>query len=153
MTSFASAKGPSVTVTLPPESLCTRTPVVSSSTPSHSISHPAFMPSSMSLSIPAPSASVGWRWDGPCVKTLIKRMSILLVCNMLSDSTVASRHETEILFGANYHRRDLHCLHGAPLPQVGTYVSLTASSPTGSAAISRRGGRAPAKYGLPRPST
>src|ERR1700733_9847934 len=37
--------------------------------------------------------------------------------------------------------------------QAGTYVSLTASSPTGSAAISRRGGLAPAKYGLPPPRT
>src|SRR5271166_2802865 len=121
MTSFASAKGPSVTVNLPPESLCTRTPIVSSSTPSHSISHPAFMPSSMRLSIPAPSASVGWRWDGPCVKTLIKRMSILLgwcfaVTAILSNGTEANRHETEIFFGANYNRRDLHCPDGAPLP-------------------------------------
>src|SRR6202011_5591509 len=119
MTSFTSAKGPSVTVTLPPESLCTRTPVVSSSTPSHSISHPAFMPSSMSLSIPAPSASVGWRWDGPCVKTLIKRMSILLgwcfaVTAILPNGAEANRHETEIFFGANYNRRDLHGLHGTP---------------------------------------
>src|SRR5262249_11473888 len=42
------------------------------------ISHPAFMPSSMSLPIVAISASVGGRFVGSCVKMLMKRMSILL---------------------------------------------------------------------------
>src|SRR5262249_13197590 len=47
-------------------------------TPSVAISHPAFMPSSMSLPIDAISASVGGRSTGSCVKMLMKRMSILL---------------------------------------------------------------------------
>src|SRR5262249_33642613 len=78
MTSFVSAKGPSVTVTLPRALLCTRTPVAPKCTPSVAISHPAFMPSSMSLPIDAISASVGGRSVGSCVKMLMKRMSILL---------------------------------------------------------------------------
>ena len=53
---------------------------------------------------------------------LMKRMSILLgwcfaVTAILSNGTEANRHETEIFFGANYNRRDLHCLHGTPLPR------------------------------------
>lgn len=35
----------------------------------------------------------------------------------------------------------------------GTYLSLTTFSPRSSAAAKRRGGLAPAKYGLPPPST
>src|SRR5215471_11688529 len=78
MTSFVSAKGPSVTVTLPPAHLCTRTPVAPKCTPSVAISHPAFMPSSMSLPIVAISASVGGRFVRSCANMLMKRMSILL---------------------------------------------------------------------------
>jgi hypothetical protein len=68
------------------------------------------------------SASVGKRLVGLCVKMLMKRMSILLgwcfaVTAILSNGTEANRHETEIFFGANYNRRDLHCLHGTPLYQ------------------------------------
>src|SRR6516162_2935089 len=119
-TSFVSAKGPSVTVTLPVAALCTRTPVAPKVTPSHSISHPAFMPSTMSLCMDAISASVGRRLVGLYVLTLMKRMSILLgwcfaVTAILSNGEEANRHKKEIPFGANYNRRDLHCLHGTPL--------------------------------------
>ena len=70
-------------------------------TPSHSSSHPAFMPSAMSLPMDAISASVGRRLAGLCVKMLMKRMSILLGCcfaitAILSNGTEANRHETEI---------------------------------------------------------
>jgi hypothetical protein len=63
------------------------------------------------------SASVGRRLVGFIVQMLMKRMSILLgwcfaVTAILSNGTEANRHETEILFGANYNRRDLHCLQG-----------------------------------------
>src|SRR5689334_8990553 len=78
MTSFVSTNGPSVTVTFPPALLCTRTPVAPKCTPSVAISHPAFMPSSMSLPIVAISASVGGWFVGWCVKMLMKRMSVLL---------------------------------------------------------------------------
>jgi hypothetical protein len=55
------------------------------------------------------SASVGKRLVDSCVKTLMKRMSILLgwcfaVTAILSNGTEANRHETEIFFGANYNR-------------------------------------------------
>ena len=99
-TSLVSAKGPSVTVTSPPAALCTRTPVVPKCTPSHSSSHPAFMPSTMSLCMDAISASVGRRLVGLCVKMLMKCMSILLgwrfaVTAILSNGAEANRHETD----------------------------------------------------------
>src|SRR5215472_9597014 len=111
MTSFVSAKGPLVTVTSPLAALCTRTPVVPKVTPSHSSSHPAFMPSTMSLCMDAISASVGRRLVGLYVETLMKRMSILLgwcfaVTTILSNAEEANRQEKEIPFGAIYHRRD-----------------------------------------------
>jgi hypothetical protein len=67
------------------------------------------------------SASVGRRLVGLTVQTLMKRMCILLgwcfaVTAELSNGEEAIRHETGILFGANDNRRDLHCLHGTPLP-------------------------------------
>jgi len=67
------------------------------------------------------SASVGRRLAGLCVKMLMKRMSILLGwcfagTAILSNGAEPNRHETEIFFGANYNRRDLHCLHDIPLP-------------------------------------
>jgi hypothetical protein len=67
------------------------------------------------------SASVGRRLVGLSVQMLMKRMSILLgwcfaVTAILSNGAEADRHETEILFGANYNRRDLDCPHGTPLP-------------------------------------
>src|SRR5262249_25190946 len=75
--------------------LCTRTPVAPKCTPSVAISHPAFMPSSMSLPIDAISASVGGRSTGSCVKMLMKRMSILLrltsPATILSNGGVANR--------------------------------------------------------------
>jgi hypothetical protein len=66
------------------------------------------------------SASVGRRFVDSCVITLMKRMLILLgwcfaVAAILSNGEDANRQETEILFGANYNRRDLDCLHGTPL--------------------------------------
>ena len=78
MTSFASANGPSVTVTLPAELRCTRTPVAPKLTPSVASSHPAFMPSSTSLPMAAISSFVGPRLIGSCVKMLMKRISIPL---------------------------------------------------------------------------
>jgi hypothetical protein len=89
--------------------------------PSHSISHPAFMPSSMSLPMDAISASVGRGLVDSHVKAQMKRMSILLgwcfaVTAILSNGTEAKRQETESFFGANYNRRDLHCLPGTSLP-------------------------------------
>src|SRR6516165_6023206 len=114
-------KGPSVTVTLPSAALCTRTPVVPKVTPSHWSSHPAFMPSTMSLCMDAISASVGRRLVELTVQMLMKRMSILpgrcfAVTAILSNGTEANRHETESFFGANRNRRDLHGLNGTPLP-------------------------------------
>jgi hypothetical protein len=68
------------------------------------------------------SASVGKRLVGFIVQMLMKRMSIFLswcfaVTAILANGTDANRHETEFFFGANYNRRDLHCLHGTPLYQ------------------------------------
>src|SRR5215471_1454098 len=99
MTSFVSANGPSVTVTLPPALLCTRTPVAPKCTPSVAMSHPAFMPSSMSLPIDAISASVGGRPLGSCVKMLMKRMYMLLrltwPATILPNGDAPNRHYTE----------------------------------------------------------
>jgi hypothetical protein len=84
------------------------------------------------------SASVGKRLVGLSVQMLMKRMSILLgwcfaVTAILSNGTEANRHETEILFGANYNRRDLHWGHdklGAMCKTIPTYslYGLDASS-------------------------
>jgi hypothetical protein len=62
------------------------------------------------------SASVGKRFVGLCVITLMKRISIFLnwclaVTAILSNGLEANRHETEIFFGVNYDRRDLHLSH------------------------------------------
>src|SRR5262245_28365127 len=120
-TSFVSAKGPSVTVIMPSAALCTRTPVVPKVTPSHSSSHPAFMPSIMSLCMDAISASVGRRLVELTVQMLMKRMSILLGwclagTALLSNGREANRHETGVFLVRTNHRCDLHCLHGSPLP-------------------------------------
>src|SRR5215470_220655 len=105
MTSFVSAKGPSVTVTFPPVLLWRRTPVAPKLTPSVAISHPAFMPSSMSLPIVAISASVGGRFVGSCVKMLMNRMPVLLgshcPCTMLSNGGAINRHDAQRVFASD----------------------------------------------------
>jgi hypothetical protein len=75
----------------------------------------------MSFCMDAISASVGRRLVGLYVQMLMTRMFIFLfwcfaVTAISSNGTEANRHETESFFGANYNRRDLHCLHGTPLP-------------------------------------
>src|SRR6516225_2786496 len=41
---------------------------------------------------------------------------VFTVTAIMSNGTEANRHETESFFGANHNPRDLHCLHGTPLP-------------------------------------
>src|SRR6187402_3635961 len=79
MTSLASAKGPSVTVGLPPALLCTRKPLAPKLTPSVWTSQPSFIASSTSLPIAAISACVGARLVGSCVKMLMNRMMSTLL--------------------------------------------------------------------------